>query len=94
MSRLFHFLKQNILIALALLIAAIIIGRAEYLQNRKPDASTVRVTRGTITQVVSVTGTVKPAAAVDLAFERSGKIGRVFAQVSCRAAYFVIGPRE
>jgi HlyD family secretion protein len=37
--------------------------------------------KGTITQVVSITGNVKPAESVDLAFEKSGKVAAVYAKV-------------
>ncbi|MDP3975211.1 MAG: efflux RND transporter periplasmic adaptor subunit [Candidatus Jorgensenbacteria bacterium] len=42
------------------------------------------VTRGTVVEAVSVTGRVKPASSVNLAFERSGKVSRVFVKVGDR----------
>lgn len=35
----------------------------------------------TITQIVSVTGKIKPADSIDLSFERAGKINKVFAEI-------------
>ncbi len=52
--------------------------------GNEPRPEEVEVTRGTVVETVSVTGRVKPASSVDLAFERSGKIARVLAKVGDR----------
>ncbi|MBI2278682.1 MAG: efflux RND transporter periplasmic adaptor subunit [Candidatus Brennerbacteria bacterium] len=46
----------------------------------------VTVARATIVETVSVTGRVKPASDVDLAFERSGKVNRTLVKVGDRVA--------
>ncbi|MEK7211656.1 MAG: efflux RND transporter periplasmic adaptor subunit, partial [Patescibacteria group bacterium] len=50
----------------------------------KPKYDFVGVKRGDITQEASVTGRVKPAESVDLAFERSGKVAKVAAKIGDR----------
>lgn len=50
----------------------------------RPEETTV--TRGTVVETISVTGRVRPASSVDLAFERSGKVSRVLAKVGDRVA--------
>lgn len=48
----------------------------------RPEETTV--IRGTVVETISVTGRVRPASSVDLAFERSGKVSRVLAKVGDR----------
>ncbi|MEK7169376.1 MAG: efflux RND transporter periplasmic adaptor subunit [Patescibacteria group bacterium] len=50
----------------------------------KSPFETARVVRGSVSEEVSVTGKVKPAKNVDLAFEKSGRIAAVNAQVGDR----------
>ena len=56
---------------------------AYFIFIKKPAAlpETIAVERGNVTQEVSVTGKTKPAKAVDLAFETSGKVKRINAEV-------------
>jgi len=49
--------------------------------TKTPEVNYVTVTRGTVSQVVSVTGKVKPAKTVDLSFEKTGKIIAVYRDV-------------
>jgi RND family efflux transporter MFP subunit len=46
----------------------------------------ITVTRSTVVETISVTGRVKSASSVDLAFERSGKVNRVLAKVGDRVS--------
>ncbi|MFH0806546.1 MAG: efflux RND transporter periplasmic adaptor subunit [Candidatus Brennerbacteria bacterium] len=46
----------------------------------------ITVTHSIVVETISVTGRVRPASSVDLAFERSGKISRVLAKVGDRVA--------
>lgn len=64
-------------VALILIATSIIIG-----QIKKPlPYEFIVVKKQTVTQEVSVTGKVKPAQAVDLAFEKGGKIKKVYVDV-------------
>ncbi len=49
--------------------------------TKTPEVDYMTVTRGTVSQVVSVTGKVKPAQTVDLSFEKIGKIVAVYRNV-------------
>lgn len=50
----------------------------------RAEVKTVAVERGTVIAEVSVTGQVKPATSIDLAFERSGRIARIPVSVGGR----------
>jgi len=73
-------LGRKAVFALAALVLAVFAG---YKLFGSEDAapSTVLAMRGTVVQEVSVTGTTKPAESVNLAFERSGRIVRVYVDV-------------
>ena len=67
---------------LVVLIIILLIGGCNYLNHRaKQPNNFVSVQKGNVIQEVSVTGRVKPAESVDLAFEKSGKVSRVAVQV-------------
>lgn len=68
---------------ISLLVGAVVIFGSYYLFFRTSPApfELVKVTRGTIAQEVIVTGKTKPLQDVNLAFERSGKVSRVYASV-------------
>src|SRR5438093_914382 len=51
---------------------------------RKPQAELVKVTKGTVVQEVTVTGTIEPAEELSLSFEKSGKVARVYHEVGDR----------
>jgi len=74
-------------------VASVIAGTALafVLKRSETPAETVAVDRGTIVEIVSVTGRVKPASSVELAFERSGKVSRVLARVGDRVAARAVG---
>lgn len=64
------------------LVAAIVVGSGLYIKfSREPAPKFVSVTRGDIAEEVIVTGNTKPVQAIDLAFERTGKVIRVNADV-------------
>lgn len=76
------FFKKKITIISLIIIIGAIVGGYIYIKSiQKPEYDFIVVERGELTQEVSVTGTVKPAESVDLAFERSGKVGTVVIKV-------------
>lgn len=75
------------------IIAILAIVGAGYLYvkgDKGSDIETAIVERGTLTQEVSVTGTVKPVKSANLAFERGGKIKGIYAEVGERVGAGVI----
>lgn len=52
-----------------------------FFYRREPEPATVEVARGTVTQIVSVTGKIVPATSVDLSFERAGRINKIYIDV-------------
>jgi len=76
-----NFIKKPIVIASILVIAIIIAAYFYFSGSKKPDYEFVVVKRAGIVQEVSVTGRVKPAEDVDLAFEKSGKVSGVYIKV-------------
>ncbi len=69
------------------IIAVVVIGGGIWMSTGNKAPSTddvVIVKRGTISQIISVTGKVKPASEVDLSFERSGRITGVNVTVGTR----------
>lgn len=57
-----------------------------YSGNKQTAISSVLVKKGTVSQVVSVTGTVKPANEVKLSFEKSGRVAVVYHEVGDRVS--------
>jgi multidrug efflux pump subunit AcrA (membrane-fusion protein) len=53
-------------------------------RNTETEVDFSTVTRGTVSQLVSVTGIVKPASEVNLSFEKGGRIAYVFHKVGSR----------
>ncbi|MBU1179940.1 efflux RND transporter periplasmic adaptor subunit [Patescibacteria group bacterium] len=69
------FLKKPLVL---IVLAIVLIGVGGYIYHKatnKPSFNYVEVEKGEIMQEVSVTGRVKPAESVDLAFEVGGKVG-------------------
>jgi len=64
---------------LAVILAIVIAALAYFFWGRNKETAPefITISRKTVLQEVSVTGRVKPASSVDLAFERSGRIARV-----------------
>ena len=74
------FRKRNIVILI--LVIAVIVGFVVVKRGKSgPQYDFVAVGRGNIAHEVSVTGSVKPAQSVDLAFEMGGKVNQVLAKV-------------
>lgn len=74
-------MKKTYLIIL--IIAVVIIGGGVFLATRpkKLNLEIITVKKQNLLQEVSVTGKVKPAQALDLAFEKGGKVSKVLAEV-------------
>src|SRR3989344_6315695 len=53
-------------------------------KNTKTEIASITVARGTVFQLVYVTGTVKPASNVNLSFEKGGRIAYVYRNVGAR----------
>lgn len=77
-----HFILRHKIIAI--IVAVVVVGflaRGVFTQDTDTENMFISVRRGDLVQEVSVTGRLKPASAVDLAFERGGKVGSVRAKV-------------
>lgn len=83
MARVFAFFKRKIVWIPALAVVLILTG-SFLLRANPPEPELVAVRRGTVVQEVSVTGKTTAADAVQLAFERSGRVVRVGADVGDR----------
>lgn len=80
-------LTKIILIVLPIvLIGGVVWGSIVLQKNKKPKIETTIAKRTTIIQEVSTTGKVKPAQAVDLAFEQNGKVVSVRSKVGDKVA--------
>lgn len=77
-----NFIKKPSVIISVIVLAAVVFGVYWlFLRPKKPVYETVIAQKGDVVQEVSVTGRVKPAQSVNLAFERSGKVAEVFIKV-------------
>lgn len=79
------FFKKPIVIA-GIIILIIIAGGYFLFGGKKTVSATATVTRGTVMSEVAATGILKPQAKADLAFDRSGRIAAVLADVSDKVA--------
>lgn len=71
----------------SILIFLIIVGLSWYAINggsKNVEFETVSVTRASLTEIVTVTGNVRPLSDVSLAFERSGKVSEISVNVGSR----------
>jgi len=80
MKKLFSLIRKPI-VFIPGIIVIVVLGIILSSGNGGPALQTAIVTRGTVTQEVSVTGTVKPVESVELSFEKSGRIARVLAKI-------------
>ncbi len=79
-KKILKFLKKPwVIVSLVILVIIILI--VVFSGGKKTGPETVKVTRGDITEEVSATGNVKPVQSVDLAFQGSGRIAAVNADV-------------
>lgn len=70
------FNKRNIIIAIIVIVVGLLV--LLFSKKTNPTTTTATIERGTVVQEVSVTGKVKPAQSVDLAFISGGKVAYVF----------------
>ena len=77
-------LKKNFLIVFIVVI--LVLGGGYFFLNRgkKPTYDFVTVTRADLKQEVSVTGKVKPAEMIELAFETGGRVRRIRLRIHAR----------
>ncbi len=75
------FYKKPVFIIGVVIIVIIITGYFYFSKSKAPAYNLIVAQKGTVIQEVSVTGKVKPAENVDLAFEKTGKVGWVNAKV-------------
>lgn len=80
------FFKRPIVIFFLVVIVLIGWGILRANNDKKPQYEYIEAKRADLFQEVSVTGKIAPAANVDLAFERSGKVAAVLAKVGDSAA--------
>ena len=85
MRSFFTYLKTHYISSFLAVVILIILGTIGYFYlNSQPKFVTVPVVRQQIMQNVAVTGTVKPSSNVDLAFEKSGTVSKVYADVGAQ----------
>jgi HlyD family secretion protein len=75
-------IKKPRIILLVVVMAIIAAGYFYFTGSKKPTYEFSVAKRADIVQEVSVTGRVKPAEAVDLAFEKAGKVANIYVKVS------------
>ena len=71
------FKSKRFLISSLIVLAIIALISSSNNKNKKP-LNIVNVTNGTIVQEVSLTGTVKPTQNIDYAFDRSGRVSKIY----------------
>ncbi len=76
-----RFFKKPIFIIAIVIVVIILGGYFIFAGDKKPETGFITVKKGAIIQEVSVVGNVKPVKNVNLAFEKSGKISFVLAEV-------------
>mgnify|MGYP001394336253 CR=1 FL=1 len=80
-----NFLKRpRIIILLVILIGGIIISYAFFGRDKAPAYDFIIIEKRNLIQEISVTGRVQSAESVDLAFEKSGKVSRVYVNIGDR----------
>jgi hypothetical protein len=85
MKSIITYIKTHYIISILATVAIIAVGAGIYASGAgSNDVTTVTVSRGTVVQSVSVSGRVKPASSVDLAFEGSGRVATIAAKVGDR----------
>ena len=71
------FTRKKIIIGLTIVAVIVLIGYFSFGGKKEATYQTMRVERTTVSQEVNVTGRVKAAQAVDLYFERSGRVSQI-----------------
>lgn len=80
------FIKRRFIVIVIIIVILLIGGYFYFKKSEKPSYDFAVAKRGDIVQEVSVTGRVKPAQEINLAFEKSGKISRVNTKISARVS--------
>jgi len=79
------FLKKPAVSISAVIVIILIIGGYFYFnRTKKPAYEFIVASKGNVVQEVSVTGRVKPAESVDLAFEKTGKVAGIYVDVGSK----------
>lgn len=76
-----HLMKKVLLIIIAVLMIAIIAGAVFFNSKKKITYDFITVKPQTLIQEVNITGQIKPAQSVDLAFEKGGKVSQIYVKV-------------
>lgn len=84
MNKFLKFLKKPAVIISAAIVIILVIGGYFYFSPKKPAYEFIVAKTGEVKQEVSVTGHVKPAESVDLAFEKTGKVAGIYVDVGSR----------
>lgn len=84
MKKFISFIKKRKYWVLGLLILIVSVGFWYWNSRKQSPVDFVAVTRGEVKSEVSVTGKVKPAQSLDLAFENSGRIAKIYVKVGNR----------
>jgi HlyD family secretion protein len=81
-EQILNFIKtKKVLSSIIGLIIVFIFGYFIFGGSKDPNYTTIIAKRGTIIQEVSVTGRVKAAQSVDLAFEKTGKVAHIYVNI-------------
>lgn len=81
MKKLLSFVKKQKYWIAALFIIVALVGYWYWNSQKKAAVNFVSVSRGEVKSEVSVTGKVKPSQSLDLAFEKTGRIVKIYARV-------------
>ncbi len=81
MSKIIHFMKARKYLAGGLLLLVVVSSYFLFIRTKPSVLSIFTVTRGEVKSEVSVTGKVKPTRNLDLAFEKGGRIARIYVSV-------------
>jgi len=76
-----NLIKKPVIIVSIVAIVVVVAGYFYFSGSKKPNYEFAIAKRADIVQEVSVTGRVKPAENVDLAFEKGGRVARVYVRV-------------
>jgi len=75
-------MNKKTIIAIIVIVILVIFGVYKvFIQKEKPGFTLIKVSRGTISQEVSETGTVEKGEEIKLAFENTGKIEKIYVKI-------------
>ncbi|MEK7566228.1 MAG: efflux RND transporter periplasmic adaptor subunit, partial [Patescibacteria group bacterium] len=81
MSKIINFIKARKFSVGGLLLFVVVASYFLFIRTKPSGLKFFTVTRGEVKSEVSVTGKVKPSKNLDLAFEKSGRITRIYVKV-------------